>query len=135
MVLWAGNDHYTGFAQREASKYLEENGISNISEFFMEINRKNDELRKKIEPLIINRNEIYKNKDELEQLLKKLFYYKQEQRKIKDIIKHAQKSKNALKLKSCIIDYAVNFGIERIEQKWSHKLVNSNDLTEPVLLN
>jgi hypothetical protein len=135
MVLWAGNDHYTGFAQRGASKYLEENGISNISEFFMEINRKNNELRKKIEPLIINRNEIYKNKDELEQLLKKLFYYKQEQRKIKDIIKHAQKSKNALKLKSCIIDYAVNFGIERIEQKWSHKLVNSNDLTEPVLLN
>jgi hypothetical protein len=135
MVLWAGNDLYTGFAQREASKYLEENGISNISEFFIEINQKNNELRKIIEPLILSRNRIYKNKDELETLLEKLFYYKQEQRKIKNIIKHTQKSKNALKLKSCIIDYAVNFGIERIEQKWSHKLVNSNDLTEPVLLN
>jgi hypothetical protein len=135
MVLWAGNDLYTGFAQRKASKYLEENGISNISEFFIEINQKNNELRKIIEPLILSRNRIYKNKDELESLLEKLFYYKQEQRKIKDMIKHTQKSKNALKLKSCIIDYAVNFGIERIEQKWSHKLVNSNDLTEPVLLN
>jgi hypothetical protein len=135
MVLWAGNDLYTGFAQREASKYLEENGISNISEFFIEINQKNNELRKIIEPLILSRNRIYKNKDELESLLEKLFYYKQEQRKIKDIIKHTQKSKNALKLKSCIIDYAVNFGIERVEQKWSHRLVNSNDLTEPVLLN
>lgn len=135
MVLWAGNDLYSGFAQRQASKYLEDNEISNITEFFNEINRKNTELRKKIEPLILSRNGIYKNKDELESLLEKLFYYKQEQRKIKEMIKHAQKSKNALKLKPCIIDYAVNFGIERIEQKWSHKLVDSNDLTEPVLLN
>ena len=52
MMLWAGNDVFTGIAQREASKYLEENKISNMSEFFIEINYKNDELRKKIEPLI-----------------------------------------------------------------------------------
>ena len=52
MMLWAGNDVFTGIAQREASKYLEENEISNMSEFFIEINYKNDELRKKIEPLI-----------------------------------------------------------------------------------
>ena len=135
MMLWAGNDVYTGIAQREASKYLEENGISNMSDFFIEIARKNDELRKKIEPLILRRNEIYKNKDQLESLLNNLFYYKQEQRKIKDIIKNVQKSKNALKLKSCIIDYAVNMGIEHIEQEWSHKLVENNDLVKPVLLN
>ena len=134
-MLWAGNDVYTGIAQREASKYLEENGISNMSEFFIEIARKNDELRKKIEPIILRRNEIYKNKDQLESLLNNLFYYKQEQRKIKDITKNVQKSKNALKLKSCIIDYAVNMGIEHIEQEWSHKLVENNDLVKPVLLN
>ena len=52
MMLWAGNDVFTGIAQREASKYLAENEISNMSEFFIEINHKNDELRKKIEPLI-----------------------------------------------------------------------------------
>ena len=134
MMLWAGNDVYTGIAQREASKYLEENRISNMSEFFIEIDHKNDELRKKIDPLILRRNEIYKNKDQLESLLNNLFYYKQEQRKIKEIIKNVQKSKNALKLKSCIIDYAVNMGIEHIEQEWSHKLVENNDLTKPVLL-
>ena len=135
MMLWAGNDVFTGIAQREASKYLEENEISNMSEFFIEINHKNDELRKKIEPLISRRNEIYENKDQLQGLLNNLFYYKQEQRKIKDIIKNVQKSKNALKLKSCIIDYAVNMGIEHIEHEWSHKLVENNDLTKPVLLN
>ena len=135
MMLWAANDVFTGIAQREASRYLEENGISNISEFFIEINQKNDELRKKIEPLILRRNEIYRNKDQLQTLLSDLFYYKQEQRKIKDIIKNVQKSKNALKLKSCIIDYAVNLGIGQIEQKWSRKLVENNDLTKQVELN
>lgn len=134
MVLWPGNDVYKGFAQSEASRYLEENGISNISEFFIDINHKNDELKKQIEPLILRRKEIYENKDQLKSLLDNLFYYKQEQRKIKGVIKNVQKSKNALKLKSCIIDYAVNFGIERIEQEWSHKLVDNNDFTKPVLL-
>jgi hypothetical protein len=135
MMLWAGNDVFTGIAQREASKYLEENNISNMSEFFIDINYKNDELRKKIEPLISRRNEIYKNKEQLQDLLNNLFYYKQEQRKIKDVIKNVQKSKNALKLKSCIIDYAVNMEMEQIEHAWSHNLVNNNDLTKPVLLN
>ncbi len=135
MMLWAGNDVFTGIAQREASKYLEENNISSMSEFFIDINYKNDVLRKKIEPLISRRNEIYKNKEQLQGLLNNLFYYKQEQRKIKDVIKNVQKSKNALKLKSCIIDYAVNMEMEQIEHEWSHNLVNNNDLTKPVLLN
>ncbi|WP_458721414.1 bacillithiol biosynthesis protein BshC [Candidatus Nitrosocosmicus sp. R] len=135
MMLWAGNDVFTGIAQREASKYLEENNISSMSEFFIDINYKNDELRKKIEPLISRRNEIYKNKEQLHGLLNNLFYYKQEQRKIKEVIKNVQKSKNALKLKSCIIDYAVNMEMEHIEHEWSHNLVNNNDLTKPVLLN
>jgi hypothetical protein len=135
MMLWPGNDVYTGFAQREASKYLDENGISDISEYLIKINQKNTELRKKIDPLISRRNEIFRNKDQLESLLNNLFYYKQEQRKIKDIIKHVQKSKNALKLKPCIIDYAANIGIERIEQEWSNKLVDNNDLTKSVLIN
>ena len=135
MMLWAGTDVYTGFAQREASNYLDENGISNISEFFIEINQKNNELRKKIDPLISRRNEIFRNKDQLASLLNNLFYYKQEQRKIKDVIKAVQKSKNALKLKPCIIDYAVNIGIEHIEREWSNKLVANNDFTKPLLLN
>jgi len=135
MMLWAGADVFTGIAQREASRYLEENGISNMTEFFIQINQKNDELRKKIEPLVLKRNEIYGNKAQLQCLLSDLFYYKQEQRKVKDMIKNVQKSKNALKLRSCIIDYAVNMGIERIEHEWSHKLVENNDLTKPVVLN
>ena len=74
-MLWAGADVFTGIAQREASRYLEEKGISNMTEFFIQINQKNDELRKKIEPLILKRSEIYRNKAQLQDLLSDLFFY------------------------------------------------------------
>lgn len=135
MVLWAANDIYSGFAQKEASRYLSDNKITNISEFLININDKNDELRNKIIPLISKRNDIYKEEFHMANLLEELFSLKQEQRKIKELLKNVQKCKNALKLKSCIIDYAVNFGIENIEKEWSFKLVSNNELTKSVIIN
>ena len=78
---------------------------------------------------------VYNDKEKLEKLLKELFTYKEEQRKIKELQRNVQKSRNALKLKPCIIDYAVNLGIKQIEYEWSYKLVNNDDLTKPVVIN
>jgi hypothetical protein len=78
---------------------------------------------------------IYNDKEQLETLLGELFTYKEEQRKIKELQRNVQKSRNALKLKPCIIDYAVNFGIKKIESEWSNQLVSNNDLTKPVVIN
>ena len=80
----------------------------------IDINKKNKEYQEKIKPLIINRNLIYKDNEHLSNVLNELFYYKNEQRKLKNIIKVVEKSNNALTLKSCIIDYIVNFGMENI---------------------
>lgn len=135
MVLWAGSDIYTGFAQKEASNYLNDNQITNISNFVIEIDVKYNELKNKIEPLIRKRTMIYRNEEQLGELLRDLFAYKQEQREIKELQKNVQKSRNALKLKPCIIDYAVNLGIKQIEHEWSEKLVSNNDLTKPVYIN
>lgn len=135
MVLWAGNDVYTGFAQKEASNYLENNNVTNIPNFVIEIDKKYNDLRSKIDPLISKRNMIYNDKEQLETLLGELFTYKEEQRKIKELQRNVQKSRNALKLKPCIIDYAVNFGIKKIESEWSNQLVSNNDLTKPVVIN
>lgn len=135
MVLWAGTDIYTGFAQKEASKYLSDNNITNIPNFVIEIDKKYNDLRNKIEPIISKRNMVYNDKEKLEKLLKELFTYKEEQRKIKELQRNVQKSRNALKLKPCIIDYAVNIGIKQIEYEWSNKLVNNDDLTKPVVIN
>lgn len=135
MILWSGNDVYTGFAQKEASIYLTKQNITNIPTFLLEIDKKYFDLKGKIEPLINSRKNVYKDEKQLGKLLNELFTYKQEQRKIKELQRNVQKSKNALKLKPCIIDYAVNFGIKRIEDEWSSKLVNNNDLTKPVYIN
>jgi hypothetical protein len=135
LVLWAGNDVYTGFAQKEASNYLENNNVTNIPNFVIEIDKKYNDLRSKIDPLISKRNMIYNDKEQLETLLGELFTYKEEQRKIKELQRNVQKSRNALKLKPCIIDYAVNFGIKKIESEWSNQLVSNNDLTKPVVIN
>jgi len=135
MVLWAGNDIYTGFAQKEASKYLSDNNITNIPNFVLEIDKKYNDLRNKIEPLISKRNMIHNDEGQLEKLLGDLFTHKQEQRKIKELQRNVQKSRNAIKLKPCIIDYAVNLGIKQVEYEWSNKLVDNNDLTKPVVIN
>ncbi|VFJ12345.1 bacillithiol biosynthesis protein BshC [Candidatus Nitrosocosmicus franklandus] len=135
MILWAGSDVYTGFAQKEASNYLSENNITNISNFVIDIDLKYNELKNKIEPLIRKRSMIYNDKEQLNELLKDLFTYKQEQREIKQLQKNVQKSRNALKLKSCIIDYAVNIGLKQIENEWAENLVKNNDLTKPVYIN
>ena len=66
--------------------------------------------------------------------MNELFYYKNEQRKLKNKIKIAEKSNNALTLKSCIIDYIVNFGMENIFKQWSNNLVKNNDFTAPVIM-
>ena len=135
MVLWAGNDIYTGFAQKEASNYLNDNNITNIPNFVLEIDKKYNDLRNKIEPLISSRNGVHNNQEQLAKLLMELFTHKQDQRKIKELQRNVQKSRNAIKLKPCIIDYAVNFGIKQIEHEWSNKLVDNNDLTKPVVIN
>jgi hypothetical protein len=135
MVLWAGNDVYTGFAQKEASNYLNDKEVTNVSNFVIEIDDKYNELKNKIEPLIRKRSMVYEDKEQFEELLQQLFTYKQEQRKIKELQRNVQKSRNALKLKPCIIDYSVNIGIKQVEKEWADKLVNNNDLMEPVYIN
>jgi hypothetical protein len=135
LLLWPANDIYTGFAQKEAINLLQENNIKDISNFLIEAQRKNKVYQEKIKPLISKRNQIFKDSNSLSVLLNELLYLKNEQRKLKTIIKTAEKSKNALTLKPCIIDYIVNFGMEKLADKWSFNLVKNNDFTADVLMN
>ncbi len=135
LLLWAANDIYTGFAQREALNLLQENNIKEISNFLIDAQRKNKKYHDKIKPLISKRNQIYADNGSLSILLNELFYFKNEQRKLKTLIKTAEKSNNVLTLKPCIIDYIVNFGMEKISNKWSNDLVKNEDFTASVIMN
>jgi hypothetical protein len=135
LLLWASKDVYTGFAQEEALRVLRENNINDISKFLIDANNKNHDFENKIKPLISKRNLVYKDKDVLKNLLNDLLYYKKEQRNLKSLINNVEKSNNALTLKSCIIDYVVNFGMDSISNMWSSSLIKNNDFASPLILN
>jgi len=134
LLLWASKDLYKGFAQKEASKLLEENDVKDISTFLNDLNNKNSAYQNKIKPLISKRNYMYKDEGRMSGILKELLYYKNEQRILKNIIKNVEKSKNALTLNPCVIDYIANFGMENISNKWSNGLIENNDFTSPLVL-
>ncbi|MER5176411.1 MAG: hypothetical protein ABJB73_11655 [Candidatus Nitrosocosmicus sp.] len=136
LLLWAANDIYTGFAQKEALDLLQENNIKDISKFLFDAHKKSTDYQNQIKPLISKRNRVYKDgsNNSLSNLLNELFYYKNEQRKLKTIIKTVEKSNNALTLKACIIDYIVNFGMENLAGKWSSNLIKNNDFTSPLIM-
>lgn len=135
LLLWASKDVYTGFAQKEALRVLRENKINDVSKFLIDSNNKNHDFENKIKPLISKRNLIYKDKDALKNLLDDILYYKKEQRNLKALISDVEKSNNALTLKSCIIDYVVNFGMSSISNMWSGTLIKNNDFASPLVLN
>ncbi len=134
LLLWASKDVYTGFAQKEALRVLRENNINDVSKFLIDANNKNHDFENKIKPLISKRNLVYKDKDALKNLLEDLLHYKKEQRNLKSLINNAEKSNNALTLKSCIIDYVVNFGMDSISNMWSSSLIKNNDFASPLIL-
>jgi hypothetical protein len=135
LLIWASKDVYTGFAQKEALRVLHENNVNDISKFLIDANDKNHDFENKIKPLVSTRGQEYKNKDNLRVLLDDLLHYKREQRKLKNAINNVEKSNNALTLKSCIIDYIVNFGMENISNMWSKNLIKNNDFASPLILN
>jgi len=135
LLLWASKDVYKGFAQKEALRVIQENGIKDTSRFLIDANNKNHDFENKIKPLISKRNQVYKNNDALKNLLEELLAYKKEQRSLKALIHNVEKSNNALTLKSCIIDYIVNFGMEDISAMWSGSLIKNNDFGSPLVLN
>jgi hypothetical protein len=77
---------------------------------------------------------MYKDEGSMSGVLQELLYYKTEQRKLKNVIKNVEKSKNALTLNPCIIDYIANFGLENISDNWSNSLIKNNDFTSPLVL-
>jgi hypothetical protein len=135
LLLWASKDVYTGFAQKDALRILLQNNINDISKFLIDANNKNHDYENKIKPLISKRNLLYKDKDALKSLLDELLFYKKEQRNLKSLINNVEKSNNALTLKSCIIDYVVNFGMESTPNLWSSNLIKNNDFASPLILN
>jgi hypothetical protein len=135
LLLWASIDTYEGFAQKEASRYIKDHGISDLNVTLKGAEGQEQDFWNKIKPLIQRRNEVFSDKESLSILLTELFGYKQEQRKLRKFIKNLKKVDNCMTLKPSIIDYAVNFGIKDIASYWEEGLKENNDFISPILIN
>ena len=130
-IIWASDDQYQGIPQREALLLSKKTQIQSINQ--LKALKNEDSLEESsIVPLIRERNDRFKRNLSIDSILQDIQKLKQKQRTKRESIRMTTRSLNMLNMKPCIIDYAVNFGIENIGPLWSKKLVNSNDLFIPV---
>jgi hypothetical protein len=129
-IIWASEDEYHGIAQREALLSSVNTQIQSIDQ----LNALHNELsidRSSIVPLIRERKERFERNLSIDSILQEIQKIKQRQRKTRESIRMATRSLNMLQMKPSIIDYAVNFGIEKVGPLWSKNLVTNNDLFIP----
>jgi hypothetical protein len=133
-IIWAGKDVYNGIGRLEALRQLPASQQVNIIDYMTDLKRENSKYKSKIEPLIVDRNHRVKNGQPIDLVLDRLFKFKTEQRRIRQMLKVAEKVKNALETKSSIIDYAVNFGMVNTEMLWRRNLLRNDSLAAEVPL-
>jgi hypothetical protein len=134
IMVWPARDLYSGFAQIEALDLLQLGKQSDISRLIRLLKQRNAEYELKIGPVIAQRTRRVKAAQPVEDILSNLFLLKEEQRKIRALIKIAEKVKNAVEMRPCIIDYAINFGLENTEMQWRQNILNHDSLDAAVMM-
>ena len=133
VLVWPSNDIYTGIGQSEAMHVSKITERSDVLKCLEKLKLQNADYENKIKPFIVERTRKIKEHEPIDKLLSNLFDLKEAQRTIRQNIKITEKVSNALGLKPCFIDYAVNFGMMRTEQIWRENLLNNKNLISPVI--
>ncbi|MDQ5869612.1 MAG: hypothetical protein M3530_07785, partial [Thermoproteota archaeon] len=132
VILWPSEDKYMGIGQSEAlshSEYINKDEIKNYLETLHDTVEKK---RSAIMPLIRERDALIKKNLPIEQHLEKIFAIKESQRTLRTLMRKMKKVVNAVELRPCIIDYAINYGIKDVESIWKLALQKNGDLFSPI---
>jgi hypothetical protein len=133
-VVWAATDVYDGLGKAEALELLPLSKETDISTYIEVLKQRNFDFKNKIDPLISERTHLIRTGKSVDSVLSNLFRLKQEQRRIRHLIKDAEKVKNAIQTKPSIIDYAINFGVVNTEILWRQNLLKNDSLAAPLTL-
>jgi hypothetical protein len=133
-VVWTSRDIYRGIGQAESLEILRVSSESDITNYINMLKQREFEYKNKINPLITERTRLVKNAESIDLVLSNIFKLKQEQRKIRELLRMAEKVKNAIETKSSIIDYAINFGITNAEILWRRHLLENDSLAAPLVM-
>jgi hypothetical protein len=127
-LVWAAIDVYHGLGQAQALELLPLSKKADIANYLDILNRRNLDYKNKIDPLIVERARLRRAGESVDSVLLDLDKLKKEQRKIRLLIKVAEKVKNAIETKPSIIDYAINFGVANTEALWRRNLLKNDNL-------
>ncbi len=133
-VIWAATDVYYGLGKAEALELLPLSKETDISTYIEVLKQRNFDFKKKIDPLLAKRTHLIRTGKSLDLVLSNLFRLKEEQRRIRRLIKDAEKVKNAIQTKPSIIDYAINFGVVNTEILWRQNLLKNDSLAASLTL-
>ena len=106
---------------------------SEIKKFLETMHDTVEEHRSTIMPLIKERDQLIKKNLPIKQHLEKIFAIKESQRTIRTLMREMKKVVNAIELRPCIVDYAINYGIKDVESIWQLALQQNVDLFSPVM--
>jgi hypothetical protein len=127
-LVWAAIDVYHGLGQAQALELLPLSKKADIANYLDILKRRNLDYKNKIDPLIVERTRLRRAGESMDSVLLDLDKLKKEQRKIRLLIKVAEKVKNAIETKPSIIDYAINFGVANTEALWRRNLLKNDNL-------
>ncbi|MGB6533492.1 MAG: hypothetical protein WBF33_35850 [Candidatus Nitrosopolaris sp.] len=133
-IIWAATDVYHGLGQAEALELLPLSKEADIATYVEVLKQRNLDYKNKIDPLIAERTHLIRTGESIESVLSNLFSLKQEQRRIRHLIKVAEKVKNAIETKPSIIDYAINFGVVNTEMLWRRNLLKNDSLAASLFM-
>jgi hypothetical protein len=134
VLVWPSKDKYNGIGQTLALKLMKNSNVEDIDTHMQMLAKQSAGYEVRIRPILLERAEKIRNHEPIDELLARLFVLKNEQRKIRQQMRIAEKIRNAINVSPCIIDYAVNFGIETTESRWKRHLLDSGDLASPVVI-
>lgn len=133
-TLWPSRDMYVGIGQSEALDVLQLSNHGEVERYLKNLRERCDSYKKQIIPLIAKRAQRVRSGLSIDTTLSELFKLKESQRRLRRLVKIAEKADNALNLNPCFLDYAINFGIANTEQQWRENLMNNNSLVTPSVI-
>ena len=133
-VAWPSEDVYVGLGQSEALEHLQLKHVDDVLNYMQELGIEDSVRSMKIRPLLMERDRLIRQGKSIDGVLSELILLKEEQRKIHRMIKVVEKVKNCLRVKPCVIDYGVNFGLKSVETLWRQNLMRNDNLMLPTVL-
>jgi hypothetical protein len=133
-IVWPARDIYYGIGQLDALRTIQLTTHSDVKRYLEELKQKNAEYDIKIPTLIAERMQRINAGEPIETLLSEVFSLKEEQRKTRRLSNVTNSVKNAIDMKPCFVDYAVNFGMLDTEIQWRENLLSNNNLYAPIVM-